>query len=201
MPIVKVNLVLDNATYAGVKAGTLELCGLAKEVGSKKIRKHLPTVLDSAKEGAAQAVAFVRGNLKVLLIFVGIAALFGGIYGIYKYFSEKDKRKAKKHFGISLQKYLDSAQKGKLTIGIVDALLKDLDVLSKYYKDKSIPLNISAKQLGVLFNSIYEYTIEMANANNVTIPKIPTPKRFSKSTMIDFEKYLNAQKQILHDAA
>ena len=34
MPVVSVNLVLDDATYAGVKAGALELCGMVKDQNS-----------------------------------------------------------------------------------------------------------------------------------------------------------------------
>ena len=201
MPVVNVNLVLDDATYAGVKAGALELCGLVKDVDSKKIRKHLPTVFDAAKDGATKAIDIIREHKKGLLIAGGLLIIGGVVVGTVSYVSEKDKRKAKKHLGVSLQKYLEAAQDGNLTIELVDKLINDLDVVSKLYKDNAIPLNLSAKQLSALFNSIYDYTLRMATANNVTIPNIPTPKRFSKNTVLDLQQYLNAQKQILHHAA
>ena len=201
MPVVNVNLVLDDATYAGVKAGALELCGLVKDIDSKKVRKHLPTVFDAAKDGAAKAIDIIREYKKGLLIVGGLLIIGSVVVGTVSYISEKDKRRAKKHLGVSLQKYLDAAQDGKLTVEIVDKLINDLDVVSQLYKDNTVPLNLSAKQLSALFNSIYDYTLRMANANNVTIPNIPTPKRFTKNTVLDLQQYLNAQKQILNSAA
>ena len=201
VPVVNVNLVLDDATYAGVKAGALELCGLVKDMDSKKVRKHLPTVFDAAKDGAAKAIDIIREHKKGLLIVGGLLIIGGVVVGAVSYVSEKDKRKAKKHLGVSLQKYLDAAQDGKLTVEIVDKLINDLDVVSKLYKDNTVPLNLSAKQLSALFNSIYDYTLRMATANNVAIPNIPTPKRFTKNTVVDLQQYLNAQKQILNNAA
>ena len=43
MPVMNVNLVLDDATYAGVKAGIYELGGLVKNADNKRVKKHLPT--------------------------------------------------------------------------------------------------------------------------------------------------------------
>lgn len=201
MPVVNVNLLLDDATYASVKTGALELCGLVKDFDSKKVRKHLPTIFDAAKDSAAKAIDIIREHKKGLLIVGGLIIIGGIVVGTVSYISEKDKRNAKKHLGVSLQKYLDAAQEGKLNIEIVDKLTNDLDVVSQLYKDNAIPLNLSAKQLSALFNSIYDYTLRMANANNVAVPNIPTPKRFTKNTVLDLQQYLNAQKQILNSAA
>ena len=60
MPVVPIYLDIDDKTYAGITAGTLELCGLAKTVDSKRVVKHIPTVVDAAKEGASNAIDFVR---------------------------------------------------------------------------------------------------------------------------------------------
>ena len=59
MPVVNVNLLVDEKTYAGVKAGALELCGMAKNVDNKRVAKHIPAVADAAKEGAAKSTLFV----------------------------------------------------------------------------------------------------------------------------------------------
>ena len=76
MPVVNVNLVLDEAIYKDVMAGTLELCGMVKDQ-KHRVRKHVPTVFDSAKEGAAKAIDIVRNHKKELLIvgpFQGLPA-------------------------------------------------------------------------------------------------------------------------------
>ena len=67
MPVMNVNLLLDEATYAGVKSGMLELCGMVKDTDSKKVRKHLPTVIDATKEGASKAIDIVREHKKGFL--------------------------------------------------------------------------------------------------------------------------------------
>ena len=51
MPVVNVNLLVDEKTYAGVKAGVLELCGMAKYVDNKRVAKHIPAVANAAQEG------------------------------------------------------------------------------------------------------------------------------------------------------
>lgn len=200
MPVVNVNLVLDDATYKDVMDGALELCGMVKDQ-KHRIRKHLPTVLDSAKEGAAKAIDIVRNHKKELLIVGGIVIVGGVVVGTVSYFTQKEKRLAKKQFGKSLQIYLDAAQNGTLTVDILDALISDLEVVSKLHKGEEIPLNISAKNLTALLDSIYEYTQQFAQANNVNVYDIRAPKRFKKNTILDLQRYLKVQKEILTKAA
>lgn len=68
MPVVPIYLDIDEKTYAGVKAGVLELCGLAKNVDNKRVAKHIPAVADSAKEGASKAIDFIRAHQKGTII-------------------------------------------------------------------------------------------------------------------------------------
>ena len=72
MPVVNVNLVLDDKTYAAVKAGVYELGGLVKD-NKHIIRKHLPTVVDSAKDvrvqkSKANQMVIDSNNEKVVII-------------------------------------------------------------------------------------------------------------------------------------
>ena len=200
MPFVNVTLDIDDDLYAKVLAGSLELCGMVKD-GKHRVRKHLPAVVDSAKDGAAKAIDFVRANQKAVIIVGGIAAAGGAIIGTVSYFTQKEKRRAKKHLGKSFQAYINAAKDGVLTAEIVDALIKDLDTVSKLYQDDSIPLNLSAKQLSELLFSIYNYTKQMATANSVNATTIHAPKVFRKNTVIDLQNYLHIQKEILCNAA
>ena len=68
MPVVNVNLLVDEKTYAGVKAGVLELCGMAKNVDNKRVAKHIPAVADAAKEGAVKAIDFIREHKKGAIV-------------------------------------------------------------------------------------------------------------------------------------
>ena len=77
MPVVNVNLLVDEKTYAGVKAGVLELCGMAKNVDNKRVAKHIPAVADAAKEGAAKAIDFIRVHKKGAIIAGGVLIVGG----------------------------------------------------------------------------------------------------------------------------
>ena len=201
MPIVNVNLILDDATYAGVKSGVLELCGMAKEIDSKKVRKHVPAVLDATKEGAAKAIDILREHKKGLSIMGGVLVVGGAIVGATSYILQKDKIKAKKKFAENLDTYLKSAQDGTLTVEIVENLIASLESVSKFSGNGSIPINLSSKQLKTLFNSIYDFTKRMAIAGSIDTKQINPPSKASKAKILDLQEYLKIQKQILEKAA
>ncbi len=200
MPVMNVNLLLDDATYAGVKSGALQLCGMVKD-SDHKIRKHLPTVFDAAKDGASKAIDIVREHKKGALVLGGVIIVGGAVVGTVGYFTSKDKRKAEKKLGQSFDAYLEAAKDGTLTIEILDTLIEDLDEVKKYRKDDAIPLNLTAKQLTTLFNSIYDFTKRMAEANNVHVDELKAPRFFKKNTVVDLRNYLDIQKSIIEKAA
>ena len=201
MPVMNVNLVLDDATYAGVKAGIYELGGLVKNADNKRVKKHLPTVVDATKEGAAKAIDMIREHKKGLLVIGGVLIVGGAVVGAVTYISQKDKIKAKKKFGETLEVYLNAAKEGTLTSNLIDDLLASIEIVSKFSKDGAVPINLTSKQLYSLFNSIYDFTKRMADANNVTTKSIKAPSKLSKSKILDLQNYLVMQKQILDNAA
>lgn len=200
MPVMNVNLVLDDATYAGIQNGVLELCGMVKDQ-NHRIRKHLPTVVDYAKEGAVKAVDIVRTYKRGMLIIGGVVIIGGAVAGTATYFAQKGRRKAKKQLDISLQVYIDATRTGTLTIEILDALINDLTTVSKQYKEDNIPVNLSANQFFSLFYSIYDYTKRMADANNIDPRGIKAPSRFKKNSIVDLQDYLHIQRTTLSTVA
>ena len=201
MPVMNVNLVLDDATYADVKAGLYELGGLVKNADNKRVKKHLPTVVDATKEGAAKAIDMIREHKKGLFIVGGVLIVGGAVAGAVTYISQRDKIKAKKKFGETLEIYLNAAKEGALTSDLIDDLLASIEIISKFSKDGAVPINLTSKQLYSLFNSIYDFTKRMAYANNVTTKGIKAPSKFSKGKILDLQNYLVMQKQILDNAA
>lgn len=182
MPVVNVNLLVDEKTYAAVQAGVLELCGMAKNVDNKRVAKHIPAVADAAKEGASKAIDFIRLHKKETLIVGGVIILGGAVVGTVGYITSLDKRKRERQFAEDLQVYLDAAREGKLTIEILDALINSLDQLSNDDPSKAVNLKITASQFSDLIHSIFDYTIRLAEANNISPAFISKPKILKRKT-------------------
>lgn len=201
MPVVPIYLDIDEKTYAGVKAGVLELCGLAKNVDNKRVAKHIPAVADAAKEGASKAVDFIRVHQKGTIIVGGVLVIGGAVAGTVGYIAHRKQRKLDKQFGIALQEYLDSARNGTLNIEILDTLICSIETIEKDNPKKSINLNISVAQFVDLINCIFDYTMRLAKANNISTQSINRPKYFKKKTADDLKYYLNIQKHIFEQVA
>ena len=201
MPVVNVNLLVDEKTYAGVKAGVLELCGMAKNVDNKRVAKHIPAVADAAKEGAVKAIDFIREHKKGAIVIGGVLIVGGAITGTVGYIATRDQRKREKQFAKNLQIYLDAAQEGNLTIEILDALIGSLNALSKDNPSKTVDLKITASQFSDLIRSIFDYTIRLAEANNIDPALISKPKMLKKKTYLDLQYYLDMQKSIFEQVA
>ena len=201
MPVVNVNLLVDEKTYAGVKAGVLELCGMAKNVDNKRVAKHIPAVADAAKEGAVKAIDFIREHKKGAIVIGGVLIVGGAITGTVGYIATRDQRTREKQFAKNLQIYLDAAQEGNLTIEILDALIDSLNALSKDNPSKTVDLKITAFQFSDLIRSIFDYTIRLAEANNIDPALISKPKMLKKKTYLDLQYYLDMQKSIFEQVA
>ena len=90
MPVMNVSLLVDEKTYAGVKAGVLEICGMAKNIESKRVAKHIPVVTDAAKEGASKAIDLIRSHKKETILISGVIIVGGAVYGSIRYFSSRN---------------------------------------------------------------------------------------------------------------
>lgn len=201
MPVVPIYLDIDEKTYAGVKAGVLELCGLAKNIDNKRVAKHIPAVADATKEGRAKAIDFIRVHQKRSIIVGGVLIVGGAVTGAVVYVAHRKQRKLDKQFGMALQGYLDSARNGTLNIEILNTLIGSIEAIEKGNFQKSINLNISVAQFSDLINCISDYTKRLAEANNISTQTINQPKYFKKKTTDDLKYYLNMQKHIFEQAA
>lgn len=201
MPVVSVNLSVDDKTYAAIQAGIWELCGMAKDANTKRVAKHLPVIADVAKEGAVKTLDYVKLHKKAFLVGGGIAVGVGAAASVVSLVAVRNRRKLEKQFAKCLQVYLDAAKDGKLTVDIIDDLNQSLYKLSKGKVSKPINFKISATQFSDLINSIFDYTIRLAEANNISIKSINKPEMSKKNTYEDLQYYLNLQKSIFEQAA
>lgn len=200
MPVVPVYLDIDEETYKAVQAGTLVLCGMAKNVDTKRVAKHIPVVKDSVKDGTIKVVDFVRKHKKGTFFASGVLIIGGATFGLTNYVTHRKQRKLEKQFGEALQKYLDAAKGGILTIDEVDTLLEAIEALGNNGSG-DINLNISSNQFSELIKGIFDYTMRLADASEFNKKKINRPKYFKNKTVDDLRYYLDIQRQILENAA
>ena len=196
MPVVNVNLLVDEKTYDAVQAGVLELCGMAKNIDNKRVAKHIPAVADAAKEGAAKAIDFIRVHKKGTVIVSGILIIGSAVAGVIGYIATREKR-----FAQNLQIYLDAAKDGKLTVEILDNLINSLDELSNDDTSKAVNLKITPSQFSDLIQNIFDFTVCLAEANNISPTLISKPKILKKKNYSDLQYYLNMQKNIFEQVA
>ena len=200
MPVVPIYLNIDEKTYASVKAGALELCGMAKNIDNKQVAKHIPVVAEATKEGARKAIDFIRENKKGSFVVGGILIIGGAVAGTIRYVLHRKQCEYEKQFGVALQDYLNVARDGKLTIEKLNSLIEAIEEIERYNTNKSIDLHISASQLSELIHCIFDYTIRLAQANSFNMKSINRPKYFKAKTADDLKYYLNIQREILQQA-
>lgn len=201
MPVIPIYLNIDEETYACVMNGTLELCGLAKTVDGKKIAKHIPAIADATKEGAAKAIDFIRGHKTGTLLMGGVVVVGGAVAGTVNYISQRRQRKLNVRFGEAFQAYLNASKAGTLTLETLNALLDSIDAIEQEGSNKSICLNVSSAQFNELIRCIFDYTLQLANANHIDAKLVKRPKRFGEKTAVDLKYYLEVQKQIFEHCA
>lgn len=201
MPVVNVNLYVDEKTYAGVMSGAFELCGMAKNIKNHRVVKHIPTVVDAAKEGGAKAIDIIREYRKGAFLIGGFLVVGGAVAGTVGYIRNKGKRKLEIQFAKALQEYLDAAKEGKLTSEILDSLNSSLDAILKENSVNPVDLKISSSQFSELINAVFDYTQRLAKANNIGTESINRPKILKKKNYTDLQYYLNMQKYIFEQVA
>lgn len=174
---------------------------MAKNIDNKRVTKHIPAVADAAKEGTIKAIDFIRVHKKGTIIVSGILIIGSAVAGAIGYFATRDKRNLEKQFAQNLQTYLDSAKDGKLTVKILDNLINSLDELSNDNPSKAVHLKITPSQFSDLMQNIFDYTICLAEANNISPTFIRKPKILKKKDYSDLQYYLSMQKTIFEQAA
>lgn len=167
-------------------------------VGSQKgqIVKHLKPIPVRNAASAANAVSVTatkslsqramefgakhKTGLIITGIATGAAAIGGGIY----YGVKTHKRK---QFQNAFHAYIEAIRHGTLTVEIIENLEGTLSEVKT--------VKMSADELFVLVNHIRDYTLKLAEDNDVDMNIRP-----SDEPIIDLQKYLQAQKKILRAA-
>lgn len=173
-------------------------------IGPKKgqIVKHLDPidlkVAEQAQGFGAKALQFAKNNKKGL--FVGAVITVVAAAGGYIYYKLKTREPAViTDFRFKLRIYIDEIRNGNLKLDTINDLMAALDVLKQHKDYEKYSIALSTDDLDGLVNRIYNYTIKLAEDNDVEL----TEKEHSHSdnSILNLQNYLKAQKRIFGEAA
>jgi len=168
-------------------------------VGPNKgqIVKHLkPIDLKEAEQNmlaGKQMIQFAKKNKKALIVVGAVAGAIAVGNGVYHMVNNRESMEVKQ-FRMSLKEYIFAIREGKMDISFINKLKMSLENLKKHRDYEKIVVNLSSKEVDILINRIYEYTINLANKNNVDL--LDKEQIVSDNTIINLENILNTQRQI-----
>lgn len=173
--------------------------------GPKKgqIVKHLEPVnlkeaLDVQGIGV-KAIQFAKNNKKAIIVGIGtgIAVTVAGIYNKLK----NREPKVVIEFRKALKAYIDAIRKGMLEIEIIDNLRCCLDDIKNHKDYEKIRIQLSTEEIGILINSIHEYTEKLAKDNVIELTdeeKLITSN--VNTDILNLQDYLKVQRRIFEAA-
>jgi hypothetical protein len=91
---------------------------------------------------------------------------------------------------------LDQIRKGTLDVAQIDALMQALNELRTHKDYDKFKMELSAEDLDVLVNRIYEYTIRLAENNNIPLEEEEQTK--TNNSIVNLQNYLKTQKRRIH---
>lgn len=170
-----------------------------------QIVKHLKPIDLKAAEQAqgigAKAYQFVQQHKKGTIIAVAGATAVGT--GLWVYNKVKSHElKVVTEFRSALRVYIDAIRQGNMDVDKIDMLMNALEELKKHRDYEKISIQLTTEELEVLVGRIYDYTIKLANDNDVELNenelRISSVK--DNGTIINLQNYLKAQKRIFEEA-
>ena len=171
-----------------------------------QIVKHLkPIDLPAAEQAQGvdvKALQFVKQHKKGTIIAVAGAAAVGT--GVWVYNKVKNHEpKVVTEFRAAIRVYIEAIRSGKMDIEKINDLMDKLDALKAHKDYSKISIQLTTEELGILVGRIYDYTIKLAEDNNISLTD--EERNFSKSkssdSIINLQSYLRTQKRIFEEVA
>lgn len=177
-------------------------------VGPNKgqIVKHLkPVDMKVAEEAMGigeKTLRFVKVHKKGTIITIAVATSVGTAALIYNKVKNRQPRVVTE-FKEALRVYIDAIREGSMDIDKIDKLMAALEELKKHKDYKKISIQFTTEELEVLVARIYEYTIKLAQDNDVELvaDELNTAEMKNSGTIINLQNYLRVQKKIFVVAA
>lgn len=173
-------------------------------VGPRKgqIVKHLtPVNLKSAEQAqgvGVQIMKFAQKNKKGLIIgaiVAGTAAAGGFVYHKMK----SREPEVVTQFRAALRTYIAEIRKGNLELNTIETLMTALDELKQHKDYERFKIGLSTEDLDVLVSRIYDYTVRLAENNEVELTKEELSQ--TDNSIVNLQNYLRTQRRIFAEAA
>ncbi len=166
-----------------------------------QIVKHLKPIDMKATEEAMgmgdKALHYVKVHKKVTIITIAVATAVGTGAFIYNKMKNREP-KVVTEFREALRVYVDAIREGRMDIDKIDKLMVTLDELKKYKDYEKISIQFTTEELEILVGRIYEYTIKLAQDNDVKLiaDELNVTEMRNIGTIINLQNYLRTQKKI-----
>lgn len=208
--------IVQDAFYIPDDIATGLATGLYRRIGSVvryavgpnkgQIVKHLKPIdlnaVDDVKGVGVEAFKFVKQHKKESFFVLAGAAAVG--VGTWAYFKIKNREpQAVTDYRTALGIYINAVREGKVTIEIINDLMAALEELKKHKDYEKISIQLTSEDLEVLVGRIYNYTIKLAQDNNVAITEeeLKAADLGNTNNIINLQNCLKAQKKIFESAA
>lgn len=209
MPVVQDAFFIPDDIATGLATGLYRRIGsvVRYAVGSNKVQivKHLkPIDLNAVEEAqglGVKSLQFVKRHRKGTIIAVAGAAAVGAGAWVYNKVKNHEP-KVVTEFRAALRVYIDAIREGSMDIDKIDKLMSALEELKKHKDYEKISIQLTTEELEVLVGRIYEYTIKLAEDNDVELEAdtLNTVEMKNSGTIINLQNYLRAQRKIFEKA-
>lgn len=173
--------------------------------GNKAMTSTTVNNLSSKENMMTKVVKLASENKGKTGLIIGgaIIASVGIGYGMrkivkFRKLTTEDQVTANDNFNIALERYMNEAKKGALTIETIYSLSEELEKINVESENQVYLVNV--QQLQKLIGYVLQYTEKLANANNYQIhddDKIKNPE----NNLFELSKYLEIQKDIFKQVA
>ncbi len=204
MEIITVKYLITDEIQKGLQGGKLSRYGsVIRSNNTNQYFKHLQEIVDIDKE---KSIKSSKGMAIATAVIVGVGISSAVAYKGYKHLQEKGYLKNKYDKSVDelmniFSIYVEAIKEGKLTIEIIENLMKSLNETISIHKQNNKKIKIGIDEFQSMFAIISDYTLKFAEANNVECPVIEEKSDdILNNKIMDINKYLKIQKEILKRA-
>ena len=195
---------------AGLISGELSRFGSVVRNGSRIIAhlKEVPLPVKNEEFHLKRVAQNIQNaKLPASVMVISLSAIAVGSLAIWAARSAKRKNKAEipecvRSYQASLKTYLKAINDGALNAGIVDRLIRDLDLIKSNVDNGTISVDLSTEQSSELASLVLDYTRKLTQANPFSPSELEelTPGS-ADSPIVDLRRYLERQRQLFNRAA